>query len=108
MLAYRSFWGYDLVLACQLHIANPNAKLIEKKEKKPDAEMPFLKFMIIQTLSLKNVVYMSEINSDIFTWSEDLCTLLDKFQYKFISKDWRRRKEKYVSRNFKLTGITFI
>lgn len=34
MLAYRSFWGYDLVLACQLHIANPNAKLIEKKEKK--------------------------------------------------------------------------
>lgn len=67
MLAYRSFWGYDLVLACQLHIANPNAKLKEKKEKKPDAEMPFLKFMIIQTLSLKNVVYMSEINSNIFT-----------------------------------------
>lgn len=29
--------------------------------------MPFLKFMIIQTLSLKNVVYMSEINSNIFT-----------------------------------------
>lgn len=60
MLAYRSFWDSDLVLVCQMHTANPDAKPITK--------LLFLKLfkmlMVIQNLILtRNVINVSEIHS---------------------------------------------